>query len=76
MAKLAQGASGSTIKFLTKGMIASIPVYVPDEWMLNKFNELSEAIQKQIEVFQNTIAHATEARDRLLPKLMNREIEV
>lgn len=76
MAKLAQGASGSTIKFLTKGMIASIPVYVPDEWILNKFNELSEAIQKQIEVFQNTIAHATEARDRLLPKLMNREIEV
>ena len=76
MAKLAQGASGSTIKFLTKGMIASIPVYVPDERILNKFNELSEAIQKQIEVFKNTIAHATEARDRLLPKLMNGEIEV
>ena len=76
MAKLAQGASGSTIKFLTKGMIASISVYVPDERILNKFNELSEAIQKQIEVFKNTIAHATEARDRLLPKLMNGEIEV
>ena len=76
MAKLTQGASGSTIKFLTKGMIASISVYVPDERILNKFNELSEAIQKQIEVFKNTIAHATEARDRLLPKLMNGEIEV
>ena len=76
MAKLAQGASGSTIKFLTKGMIASIPVYVPDELTLNKFNELSEAIQRQIEVLKSTIAHATEARDRLLPKLMNGEIEV
>ena len=49
---------------------------MPDERILNKFNELSEAIQKQIEVFKNTIAHATEARDRLLPKLMNGEIEV
>ena len=76
MAKLAQGASGSTIKFLTKGMIASISVYVPDELTLNKFNELSEAIQKQIEVLKNAIMHATEARDRLLPKLMNGEIEV
>ena len=76
MAKLAKGASGSTIKFLTKGMIASIPVYVPDELTLNKFNELSEAIQRQIEVLKSTIAHATEARDRLLPKLMNGEIEV
>ena len=76
MAKLAQGASGSTIKFLTKGMIASIPVYVPDERILNKFNELSEAIQKQIEVLKSMVAHAAEARDRLLPKQMNGEIEV
>jgi type I restriction enzyme S subunit len=57
-------------------MIASIPVYVPDELTLNKFNELSEAIQKQIEVSKGTIACATEARDRLLPKLMSGEIEV
>lgn len=76
MAKLVQGASGSTIKFLTKGMIASIPVYAPDKLTLNKFNELSEAIQKQIEILKSTIARAAEARDCLLPKLMNREIEV
>ena len=76
MAKLAQGASGSTIKFLTKGMIASIPVHVPDELTLNKFNELSEAIQIQIEVLKKSVAYATEARDRLLPKLVNGEIEV
>ena len=76
MEKLAQGASGSTIKFLTKGMIANIPVYVPDSLTLNKFNELSEAIQKQIEVLKSSVVCATEVRDRLLPKLMNGEIEV
>ena len=76
MAKLAQGASGSTIKFLTKGMIASIPVYTPEVKNLEKFNTLSEAIQKQIEVLKKSIENATEARDRLLPKLMSGEIEV
>lgn len=76
MAKLAQGASGSTIKFLTKGMIASIPVYVPDTLILKKFNEMSEAIQEQVENLKSMIAHATEDRDRLLPKLMGGEIEV
>ena len=76
MAKLAQGASGSTIKFLTKGMIASIPVYTPEVKNLEKFNTLSEAIQKQIEVLKKSIANATEARNRLLPKLMSGEIEV
>lgn len=76
IAKLAQGASGSTIKFLTKGMTASIPVYVPDTLILKKFNEMSEAIQEQVENLRSMIAHATEARDRLLPKLMGGEIEV
>ena len=76
MVKLAQAASGSTIKFLTKGMIASIPVYTPEVKNLEKFNTLSEAIQKQIEVLKKSIANATEARNRLLPKLMSGEIEV
>ena len=76
MAKLAQGASGSTIKFLTKGMIASIPVYVPDAVIVKRFNKMSEAIQKQIEVLKSIVVHATETRGRLLPKLMSGEIEV
>ena len=76
MSKLVQGASGSTIKFLTKGMIGSIFMYVPDEIILKKFNGLSEAIQKQIEVSRKAIINAKEARDRLLPKLMSGELEV
>lgn len=76
MTKLAQGASGSTIKFLTKGMIASIPIFVPDKQTLCKFNGLREAIQQRIEILKETIVNAIEARDRLLSKLMNGEIEV
>ncbi len=73
---LIQGASGSTIKFLTKGMIADIKVLVPTCEILNQYNEIAESLQRQLEVltYQNKLL--TEARDRLLPKLMSGEIEV
>lgn len=73
---LIQGASGSTIKFLTKGMIADIKVLVPTCEILNQYNEIAEPLQRKLEVliYQNKLL--TEARDRLLPKLMSGEIEV
>ena len=71
MRELFQGASGSTIKFLTKGMIESIPIVIPSNLILKKFNDLQDAIQKKIEVLKTSIICSVESRDRLLPKLMN-----
>lgn len=76
MNKLVKGASGSTIKFLTKGMIESIEILIPTENVLLQFNQLMEEIQRKIEILKKSAVHATEARDRLLPKLMSGEIEV
>ena len=76
MGVLAKGASGSTIKFLTKGMIENIALLIPEDNVLSSFNIISEAIQQKIEVAKRTIADAVEARDRLLPKLMSGELEV
>ena len=76
MAVLAKGASGSTIKFLTKGMIESIPLFIPTNELLAQYNSYSEAVQRKIECLKCAIVNATEARDRLLPKLMSGEIEV
>lgn len=76
MRQLFQGASGSTIKFLTKHMLEDIGVYIPDEQLLRKYNENTEAIQSKIERLNDSIRTAAEARDRLLPKLMSGEIEV
>ena len=76
MRQLFQGASGSTIKFLTKRMLEEILVFVPDEVILKQFNQNCELFQKKIEALKAQIALAQEARDRLLPKLMNGEIEV
>ena len=71
MNKLATGASGSTIKFLTKGMIESLEIFGPTEIVINSFNKVIEPVQGQKEHLQSQIRLLTEARDRLLPKLMN-----
>lgn len=76
MNKLATGASGSTIKFLTKGMIDSLEMFVPIETIVVRFNQYIEANQSEKEKIQSQIRLLTEARDRLLPKLMSGEIAV
>ena len=74
--KLAQGASGSTIKFLTKGMIEGISILFPNAKLLSDFNSACEEAQTQIEVLQKKAKLLCYARDRLLPKLMSGEVEV
>lgn len=76
MQELFQGASGSTIRFLKKGMLEEILVLVPDEEILIKFNNNCEAFQDKIETIKSENLMLQEARDRLLPKLMSGEIEV
>ena len=74
MNRLATGASGSTIKFLTKGMIESLDLLEPTNATLCAFNKIIESIQK--ENLSTQVRYLTEARDRLLLKLMSREIEI
>ena len=76
MRQLFQGASGSTIKFLTKRMLEDIMVFVPNDEILVKYNRSCEAYQCKIECLKSQIIIAQEARDRLLPKLMSGELEV
>lgn len=76
METLANGASGSTIKFLTKGMIESISIFIPTEEILIQYNQFAEFVQQKLECLKQTIKNAIEARDRLLSKLMSGELEV
>ena len=76
MAVLVKGASGSTIKFLTKGMIESIPLFIPTDELLTQYNNYSEIVQRKLECLKRAIKIAIEARERLLPKLMSGELEV
>lgn len=76
MTKLAAGSSGSTIKFLTKGMIDGINLNVPNDEILRSFNKKVEPIQSSRESLQSQLRLLTEARDRLHPKLMSGEITI
>lgn len=76
MGQLFQGASGSTIKFLTKRMLEEIQVYVPKEDIKCKFNTIIENYQLKIELLKKQVELAKESRNRILPKLMSEEIEV
>ena len=76
MNRLATGASGSTIKFLTKGMIESLDINEPSIRVIDSFNQIIEPIRTQKENLQSQIRLITEASDRLLPKLMSGEIKI
>ena len=76
MRQLFQGASGSTIKFLTKHMLDEIPVWIPNHYVMDSFNRNCESIQCKSECLKRQMRDAKEARDRLLPKLMSGEIAV
>ena len=61
-------ASGSIVKFITKGDIENIPVFIPDnKAILNKFNCLL-MLQEQ---YQKESDELATIRDWLLPMLMN-----
>ena len=51
-------------------------ILIPTNNLLEKFQSLSEPMFRKTEVLSKQIELAVEARDRLLPKLMSREIEI
>ena len=69
-------ATGSTFLEITKKNFRELPILIPDTSILCQFNEVVTPIIKQMEVLTKAIKMLQEARDRLLPKLMNGEIEV
>ena len=69
-------ATGSTFLEITKKNFRELPILIPDTSVLRHFNEVVRPIIKQMEVLTKAIKMLQEARDRLLPKLMNGEIEV
>ena len=51
-------------------------VYIPDENIRRVFTRICASYQRKIEVLKEQINTLSEARDRLLPKLMSGEIAV
>ena len=70
------GNTSSISKAINSKIIKSMPFIMPAGDILGQFSMIVQPILDQIELKQKIIFRLTEARDRLLPKLMSGEIEV
>lgn len=69
-------SNGVAQQQITVPMIKDKVVLIPHEKLLNAFTESLLPMLEQIDNMKDRIEKITEARDRLLPKLMSGEIEV
>jgi type I restriction enzyme, S subunit len=67
---------GATMPNVNKTKFSGLPVLLPSSTLLTTFNETVHPIFSQIRVLQLLNIKLKSARDLLLPRLMNGEIEV
>ena len=68
---------GSTNQLeLSRGTIQDLDIYIPSKKVLNQFEQVAQPIHDKISVISKSILQLQTARDCLLPKLMNGEVEV
>ena len=68
--------NGSIFASISKDELLNQVFLVPELECEERFNIIVSSIDRQIEVLDERIKRLTEARDRLLPKLMSGELEV
>ena len=70
------GNTSGISKAVNSTIIKNMPFLMPSEILLNAFSDKVTSTFNNIRNLSSQIRHLTEARDRLLPKLMSGEIEV
>ena len=70
------GSNGATMVNVNKGKFENIEIIMPNNSLLIKFNDVTKVIFEQILLLQTQNQKLKEVRDILLPRLMNRTIEV
>ena len=69
-------ASGSTFKEISGAGMKSVPVVIPDNETIEKFNAFCTPIFQQQEVLEAENSRLSDIRDALLPMLMSGELDV
>lgn len=69
-------ASGSTFKEISGAGMKSVPVVIPNNETIEKFNAFCTPIFQQQEVLETENSRFADIRDALLPKLMSGELDV
>ena len=68
--------TGSAQPQLTNNSISTLDILLPTKKVIEDFDSVIEMFYRKLEVLNYQIRSATEARDRLLPKLISGEIEL
>lgn len=68
--------NGAIFASISKNELLNQVFVIPDEKIMAAYEKIATALDKKIEVVDMQFQQLVEARDRLLPKLMNGEIEV
>ena len=68
--------TGATMKHIQRNKLSQIELVVPSKEIMSIYRKISDAMREKILMLQNQIQLLQLARDKLLPKLMNGEIEV
>ena len=73
---MGMGRGSTNQQELYRNVIEELEVFIPTENILNYAEITFAAFHEQITILKNEISSLSEARDRLLPKLMSGEINV
>ncbi len=68
--------NGAIFASISKDELLNLDFIIPSDDLTIQFNAIAKNLDDEIKTLDNQIRHLTEARDRLLPKLMGGEIEV
>ena len=70
------GKGSTNQQELSRDVIKAVKILVPDSKSLSTFEKYAQAIHDKIRILRDQALLATEARNRVLPKLMNGEIDL
>ncbi|EPI48108.1 type I restriction modification DNA specificity domain protein [Gardnerella vaginalis JCP8151A] len=73
---ISQLANGVNVLHLKPDSMKNMEMLIPSTDVMNKYELVFDAYNSRIDLLEKQIEFASEARDRLLPKLMSGEIEV
>ena len=71
-----QNAHGVAQRGIRMADLRAYKLLLPDDNILKKYTYISKPLIQKVQALQKQCKELTEARDRLLPKLMSGEIEL
>lgn len=76
VAEIRGNAKGTTYPEISKGRFRAMDVVIPEKHLAAEFSNIATEIIRQVRCLKRATRNLTQARDLLLPRLMNGEITV